>query len=51
MTHLGLSVDIGPIVNQLGDDLLLPCQGGNVQGRVTFLLKHRHTGIKVHWCN
>ena len=51
MTHLGLSVDIGPIINQLRDNLLLPCQGCNVQGRVPFLFKHRSTTTRVHRSN
>lgn len=43
-SHLGLSVDVGPVVNQLCDHLLLPCQGCDVQGRVPFLLKHKTRG-------
>lgn len=45
--HLGLSVDIGPIVNQLCDHMLLPCQGCDVQGCVPFLLTQIHKNIST----
>lgn len=49
--HLGLSVDIGPVVNQLRDHLLLPSQGCDVQGRVPFLFNHRETRTREHSYN
>lgn len=43
LSHLRLSVDIGTVVNQLSDHLLLTGQSCDVQCRVAFLFKHRHT--------
>lgn len=41
--HLGLGVDVGAIVDQLPDHLVLTSEGGDVQGRVPFL-KHMREG-------
>lgn len=35
--YLGLCIDVGPIVHQLPDHVLLSSQGCNVQGCVSFL--------------
>lgn len=43
LPHLRLSVDIGTVVNQLSDHLLLTSQSRDVQCRVAFLFKHRQT--------
>lgn len=35
--YLGLCIDVGPIVHQLPDHVLLSSQGSNVQGCVSLL--------------